>query len=249
MKRLDIVYILKEDTDPAELIYSLRSVEANFPHRKVWFVCGQPEGLTPDGRILHVQRGDSKWERVKSSLYAILKAPGITEDFYLFNDDFFVMQPVRGEFINFSNGTMEKRIRDIEKKNLRVSKYSRELLKAKITLSKRGCDTISFAVHMPILLNKHLIRKTLDEFKGEVMFRSIYGNFNHIPYIFHEDVKIYENHIIPDEDCDFLSSTEFSFRDGEVGKFIRERFPNPSRFEKQKTVDVHEHFTEEGDMI
>lgn len=35
----DAVYILKNDIDPSELRYSLRSLE-NFPHGKVWFFKG-----------------------------------------------------------------------------------------------------------------------------------------------------------------------------------------------------------------
>ena len=52
-----------------------------------------------------------------------------------------------------------------------------------------------------------------------------------IPYVFHEDVKIYENFVEPDKEADYLSTTEGSFRDGLVGRFIRERFTEPSRFE------------------
>ena len=90
-KNIDVVYILKKNTDPQELIYSLRSLK-NFPHRKVWFVGGQPDGLYPDGRIKHEQTGVTKWERVRSSLIKITECDEITDDFYLFNDDFFVMK-------------------------------------------------------------------------------------------------------------------------------------------------------------
>ena len=41
----DIVYIIKDDLPTTELKYSLRSVEANFPHRLVWFVGGKPDKL------------------------------------------------------------------------------------------------------------------------------------------------------------------------------------------------------------
>ena len=63
------------------------------------------------------------------------------------------------------------------------------------------------------------------------MFRSQYGNRARVPYVYHEDVKIYENNERPREDTDYLSTTEKSFRDGLVGQFIRERFDKPSRFE------------------
>ena len=94
----DIVYILKEDVDPYELTYSLRSVEKNFPHRKVWFVCGQPEGLIPDGRIIHRQHSTIRGERTRESMWKIIRNPDITEEFFLFNDDFFIMKPVNKYF-------------------------------------------------------------------------------------------------------------------------------------------------------
>ena len=109
-QKIDVVYILKADIDPYELRYSLRSVEKNFPFRKVWFVCGQPKGFEPDGRIVHKQTGDTKWEKARSSLLKVCASEEITEDFYLFNDDFFVMKPFKGEFINYTAGTLDRRL-------------------------------------------------------------------------------------------------------------------------------------------
>lgn len=248
MRKLDIVYILKEDIDPSELIYSLRSVDQFFPHRKVWFVCGQPEGLVPDGRIVHHQEGATKWLRARQSFEMVAKCEDITEDFYLFNDDFFVLKPIRGEFINWSNGTLEKRIRDIEMKYGRQTKYSREMMRMRVELVTRRFDTISFSVHVPMLMNRKKLAEVLEKFDTP-MLRSIYGNVCEVPYIYHEDVKIYDMTTLPDPEWTFVSTQENTFSDGKVGEFIRTKFREPSRFEKQKTVDVHEHYTEEGDMI
>ena len=89
---MDIVYVLKPDFQNEELRYSLRSLE-NFPHDKVWFVGGQPNELTPDGRLNIRQWGDTKWERVKNMLARVCVADDISEDFWLFNDDFFILKP------------------------------------------------------------------------------------------------------------------------------------------------------------
>lgn len=229
MKRIDIVYILKEGLDPSELIYSLRSIDENFPHRKVWFVGGQPDGLVPDGRIRHKQTGTSKWERVRSSWNEIIKNKDITDDFFLFNDDFFVMKPFEGEFVNYSSGTMEKRIRDL-RTTVGHSTYTRELEQARFLLMDRGHDTMSFALHLPFLVNKQKAEQTFLSFKSP-MFRSLYGNHHAVPFVYHEDVKIFDAGVIPSDDMDFISTTEASFANGEVGRYIRERFTHPSRFE------------------
>ena len=98
----DLIYILKADIDTEELKYSLRSVEKNFPINRVWFVGGQPEGLEPDIRLKHEQVGNSKWEMIRSSMWKAVSDERLSEDFFLFNDDFFVMEPVDTDsFRNF----------------------------------------------------------------------------------------------------------------------------------------------------
>lgn len=247
MKR-DVVYILKEGIESEELKYSLRSVDENFPHRKVWFVGGQPTSLMPDGRIRHKQTGMTKWERVRSSLLEIVKNKDISDEFFLFNDDFFVLSEQSENFINFSNGTIEKRCLDIRKRTGKISNYVQRLDRLRIRLMKQGYDSVSFAVHMPMLLDKQKVKETLDRF-SEPMFRSAYGNFHKIPYIYHEDVKIYDNESVPVFD-DYCSTTEDSFKDGKVGVFIRERFKEPSRFETEELTSYpRELYTEEGDEV
>lgn len=244
--RNDIVYILKEGLDPDELIYSLRSVEKNFPHRKVWFVGAQPSGLFPDGRIIHQQEGLSKWLKVRSSLEIVCATPEISDDFFLFNDDFFILNRQRGQFVNFSNGTLEKRINDLERKYGRPTRYSRQMLELRLELIIKKCDTVSFALHLPMLMNKKMLENTLDNFNTP-MFRSAYGNFNNIPYRSHFDVKIYDDTSLPDGEWEYLSTTEDSFHHGKVGEFIKAMFPEPSRFEGGHKAEIRELYSEEGE--
>lgn len=248
-KECDIVYILREDIGraPDELIYSLRSVEQFFPHRKMWFVGGQPAGLTPDARLEHKQIGGTKWAKVRSSLEKIIECNDISENFFLFNDDFFVLQRPTIPFVNYTNGTLEKRIKDIERKNGHRSGYTRGLLHLYKQLLIKHCDTMSFAVHLPILINKTLLAKTLKEFPNTPMYRSAYGNLNEIPYVYHKDIKIYDMNSIPEEDWDYVSTTEDTFAKGQVGKWIRDKFPEPSRYEGPYTRNVKELYTEEGE--
>ena len=229
-QKRDVVYILKADIDPYELRYSLRSVEKNFPFRKVWFVCGQPKGFEPDGRIVHKQTGDTKWEKARSSLLKVCASKEITEDFYLFNDDFFVMKPFKGEFINYTAGTLDRRLAELAENRSAASPYMRQLERTRNELKIEGFDTISFCVHLPMLINKKKCIEVLKTLESP-MFRSQYGNRARIPYIYHADVKIYDVNTVPDEDCDYLSTIENIFREGKAGEFIRNRFPEPSRFE------------------
>lgn len=227
-KKLDIVYILKENLDTDELRYSLRSVEQNFPHRKVWFVSGQPEGFKPDGRIEHKQTGYNKWEQIKSSMWRVLECDEITEDFYLFNDDFFIMKPVK-KFVNMCDGTLIRRIEELVTDCKGYNSYAKTLLKANEELKTLGCPTMNYDLHIPMLINKQMARTSIGQCASPQM-RSIYGNMNRIPYVIHPDVKVYGLDVVP-EDPDFLSTNDDTFEKGKIGQFIRETFDKPSRFE------------------
>ena len=229
-KKLDIVYILKEDMDTAELRYSLRSVEKNFPHRFVWFVGGQPKGFSPDRAIRHKQTGATKWDMIKSSMWKAVENEEVSDDFFLFNDDFFVMKPVKGQFKNFVDMPLAERIDEL-RRNVHpwLNPYGRTLYKAEQELMSLGCPTMNYDVHMPMLFNKELFKTSVNKCSSPQM-RSVYGNLNSIPYVIHPDVKVYDLETVP-EGADYISTSEDIFQTGRVGAYIRDQFPQPSKYE------------------
>ena len=228
-KLLDIVYVLKPSVGHDELRYSLRSVDKNFPHRKVWFVCGQPDGFVPDGRIIHTQSGVNKWDRIRSSVWEVVNHPEITDDFYLFNDDFFIMKKPTGKFVNFVDGSLDDRIKELRLENPWLNAYGRSVNKENEELKSLGISRHNFEVHMPMLINKELAKTSIYAISAPQV-RSAYGNINKIPFIQHRDVKVYDMETVP-EDPDYLSTNDNVFADGAVGKYIRGVFSEPSRFE------------------
>lgn len=229
MQKLDVVYILKEQLDTDELRYSLRSVEKNFPHRKVWFISGQPEGFKPDEKIEHKQAGANKWDQIKSSMWKVLENEDITEDFYLFNDDFFIMKPVKGKFVNMVDGTLERRIIELVTDCKGYNSYAKTLLKANEELKTLGCPQMNYDLHTPMLINKEKARNSIGKCSSPQL-RSIYGNINRSPYVIHPDVKVYDMESVP-EDPDYLSTNDTTFEKGKIGQYIRDTFSKPSRFE------------------
>ena len=224
----DVIYILKPEMDTEELKYSLRSLEANFPHKRVWFVGGQPKGFKPDKALPHKQSGANKWEMIRSSMLKAAADPELTEEFFLFNDDFFIMKPVKGKFVNYADRTLTWRIEDLRKEFPWLNNYGRTLVKAREELKCQGKPEVNFEVHVPMLFNKALVPTILK--CSSPQMRSIYGNVNQVPYIQHDDVKIYDMETVPTE-ATFISTNDNVFQNGAVGKYIRECFPNPSRFE------------------
>lgn len=225
----DLIYILKADIDTEELKYSLRSVEKNFPINRVWFVGGQPEGLEPDIRIPHVQIGNSKWEMIRSSMWKAVNDERLSEDFFLFNDDFFVMKPVDTDsFRNFVDGTLERRIDELHSES-GMNAYTRTLFKLEQELKTMHEPTMNYDVHLPMLLNKEQVRSTLYKCSSPQM-RSAIGNINRLPFVIHPDVKVYDLESVPVKET-YLSTNDDTFRKGNVGKYIRETFTKKSRFE------------------
>ncbi len=249
MIKHDIVYLLKNDYDSEELRYSLRSVVQNLPYRKIVFVGGCPKDIKPDIYIPDVQIGVNKWERTMHSLKLALNSEEITEEFYLFNDDFFIMDRVKEDFCYF-NGSLERRVIELKIKNPRNSSYIRSLEILKNTLTGKGKDSLSFALHVPMLINRAKGQELFRKFPRLQMFRSLYGNYFEIPCSYMKDVKVYDLESIPD--TPFISTTDETFKNGKVGEFLRKYFDTPSKYEKNKEKELREEikelYTEEGEV-
>ena len=243
----DVVFILRNDYDGEELKYALRSVVLNFPYRKIVFVGGCPKDIKPDIYIPDIQKGTTKWARANHSLKLALDRDDLTEDIWLFNDDFFIMDRVT-EDVNFFNGTLEKRIIDLKRRNPSGSNYIRYMDVMRNQLVSLSKDTLSFALHVPFLINRIKAQELFEKFPNLKMFRSFYGNYYKIDCQFMEDVKVYDLQTIPD--TPYISTTDAAFKEGKVGKFLRKYFANPSRYEinNQIRIDTRERYDEEGEI-
>ena len=230
MEMLDVVYILRNGVKPDEIRYSLRSVEENFPHRAVWFYGGIPRGIEPDRMVGFQQQGYNKWRKVRDSLIRVCGNDDITEDFYLFNDDFYVMRPFEG-YEPLIKGSLMHHVEVLERSIGCSSSYSEQLRSTAVELTRRGMDTLDYTMHTPFLVNRKKALETVCAFPECPMFRTLYGNMHRIGGRVAHDHKIQRIDTLPPEDAMFISTNDKSFRDGKVGEYIRETFTEPSRFE------------------
>lgn len=235
MRKYDVVYILKENVGPDELRYSLRSIEANMTHGKVWFYCGCPRGFIPDEHVPGPQVGAKKWDRVRNSLVEVCKNDEITEKFWLFNDDFFVMKRMT-RTVPLHRGELASHINSVEARHGGMpSGYTRRLRACRDQLKQAGLTTIDYALHVPMLIDRKLGLETLETFPNNPMFRSLYGNYAKIGGELFQDVKTTdENKQIPD-DALFFSTSNRAFA-GKVRKQMEQRFPDPCRYEAELNV-------------
>lgn len=237
LKQLDVVYFCRGGENE-ELRYSLRSVEQNLPHRKVWVYGEKPEWCHPDEYVQTEQVGESKWERVRGMLREACRNPKISENFVLMNDDFYVMKPIK-ELPPYYDSLVCRKIVLMElKNNNMVDKYTLMLRHTVSALTGLSGCLKNYAVHMPMIINRQKMLEAMGAYPSVLSFRVLYGNYARIGGESHPDVKVYAadggNF---DRDADFLSSEDKAFvEDAEFGGFIRQRFPEPSEFERRKGV-------------
>ena len=225
----DIVYILKNDVNSEELRYSLRSICKNFRFNNVWFFGGKPEGIEPDHYVFFSQSGKNKWEKATSVYECIFTTKEITNEFYLFNDDFFVLNSYK-QNNHYVIGTLKNRIDRILAR--KKSAYANMLIETKEMLEAYGYDTLDYGSHTPFLINKQKGFDTIKTFGIGKSFRSLYGNYNRIGGIIKPDVKIANLYDIPSNTQTLVSTNDKSFYHGRVGDFIRNYFPNPCKYEQ-----------------
>lgn len=227
----DIVYILKNNISSDEIRYSLRSVEKNFPYHKIWFYGGCPDGIKPDEYVEVIQSESTKWARATSTIKAACQNDEITEDFWLFNDDFFIMKRIRVVKPMY-RGTLQQRVKSIAEKHGGLStRYSRQLSAAAHLLKLKDLDQLNYALHVPMLINRKKALEVFEAFPDNMMFRSLYGNYWNIGGKNVPDVKVLVDKDYSTETA-FLSTSDKSFEKGLVGEYIRNKFNEPSKYEE-----------------
>lgn len=225
---MDIVYFVKDTDTDEELRYSLRSLK-NFPHGKVWFYGGCPKGLKPDHHVYVKQDQPTKWANIFKSFKLACHNNDITKDFWLFNDDFFVMKPVK-DGPNYYNGSLYKRVVTLEDTHHGMTPYSQQLRYTLQELECMGCDTVNYALHVPMKINRKKAQELINIMDGP-MIRCLYGNYFKIGGEEHSDFKIDSLDKVY-KDGDYLSTNDKSFNHGAVGKQIREYFKDKCKYEE-----------------
>lgn len=234
-KDLDIVYFVKSAGKNEELVYSLRSICENMEFRNVWFFGGCPAHLQPDKYVWRDQlNGKAKWDNTATLMKLACESPGLSENFILFNDDFFVMKKIK-RLRPIYWGTLEELADTIEKKRNHgyATRYTMLLRNAASFLELNDNTSYNYELHVPMIINKKKMLEVIQLFPTVHCKRSLYGNLNslHSKAIEMEDVKIHSLEEYRDTGK-FLSTDDTSFISGEPGKIIREKFKKPSRFER-----------------
>ena len=199
----DIVIPYKRNTS-GELRSSLSLIDKNVPHRRVYVV--EDFDKKKNSNVTHInQILKIKWA---------IENLELTEDFYLYNDDFFVLEPVK-DTPYYHKGTIQDHI-DSRKY---YDYYTRSL---RSTLSCLDDGALSYEMHVPFLFNRDKLYELIISLEDKIesgecpLIRSYYGNAYNVGGEYMEDVKNVKDFV----GKTYLSTTESTFR-GKVGDYVR----------------------------
>jgi hypothetical protein len=232
---MDIVVVVKPSDQNEELRYAIRSWEKHVSYRNIVIAGYKPSWLTNVKHVQTKQRG-TKWQNSTNNLIQACHQGWISEDFILMNDDFFIMQPMP-TIPTYHRGSIEEYAR----KCAAIAPRGRYLIgmrQTKQLLMQWGfSNPVSYELHAPMLINRSKFLEVIRKQRRvathiEVIHkRTLYGNYYRIGGTLRQDVKISDVDKHDFDRYDILSTLDSSFYRGEIGKYLRQRFPEKSQYE------------------
>lgn len=232
------VYIVKHSLVNEELRYSLRSLAQHWPDTEVTIVGFKPPWIVDVNYIPVPQVPGEKHLNSLRNQAAALSSNDLPSEYWSMNDDFFILKPGATEY---HWGFVEDVIQDYGRKELGNSYYRSMIATWEICRDIGFEKPLSYAAHVPGRIHKDIMRDTVRDCNREGVWVQHLTIANNIAksgglQLPHGDVKIYDRHRLvklPDwlPDSEYVSTYDVSFGRGSIGKWIRERFPEPCKFE------------------
>ena len=228
--KMDLVYVCRPG-DNEELRYSIRSVEANLKHGKIWVVGYRPDWYS--GNFISVEDTSSKFNNIINCLKVVVDTEDVAEDFIFMNDDFFLLKQLDSIPIYHGGPLLDK----VEKYMSIISNsYARLLQRTYLELIASGIpDPLDYDIHVPMSMTKSGLKKALTK---AYFPRSAYGNIMNVGGELTRDVKSYQkgsylssnSYDFENGSLPFVSTEDGSFRDV-YNALLKDMFPNPSKYE------------------
>jgi hypothetical protein len=228
---LDLVVPVREAATNAQLRWALRSWSANLPHRHVWTVGHRLHWLTEEARHIPTRQQGFSYANTTVAMRAACDEPEVSDPFIWVDDDVFVMRPMPDGAPVVHRGPMRELI---AARAGQAGPYVEELRATYGWLTGRGySDPLSYDVHAPMPVSKAGMTAALDAAPGhDAHKRTVYGVLAELGGERVDDVKItYRAPRGFGPDTPVLSTLPDAFTNGHVGRFIRDAFPRPCRYE------------------
>lgn len=231
---MDVVYICKPGETNEELRHSLRSL-SNLPHNRVWLVGYKPRWATNVEYLPTVQRA-SKNINTWRNWQAVAGHDGISEQFVLFNDDFYVTRPIE-QVPALHRGPLDEMIAKYARHRI-IGCRERAAHTRRLLLQLGRTPLFSYELHTPMVMNRQLLARGLDWLEQnrrapleQVSKRTFYGNYAQAGGEQASDIKVQRaNAGLPETELPFLSTSPISWP-GLAGGWVRRVFSQPSPHE------------------
>ena len=232
---MDILYILGRGSkhDNLELRLSLRTLETNGKHIDRLFIVGNKPDWVKNA--IHIPAEDT-YQPMNNHCHKVLKAIswGISDNFLLMNDDFFMLKPFDAEkYPYYYRGEMT--LFEKELNGGKLSQYHNGLNRTYEMLKSMGIEKpLLYNVHCPIIYNSEKFSGFSNLFQetkfDDVCFswRCLYGNMHATNPILVEDCKDFNDEWkIPETGC--LSTSDNCDK---ILEELEKQFNKKSRWEK-----------------
>ena len=234
----DVVYIVKASENNPELLHSLRSVAKNLPHRRVWIVGYRPRWVAADvGYVQTIQRGP-KHSNTWQNWVSATRCPDISDEFVLFNDDFFVTKPT-DDLPTVHRGPLGEMIDWYARHRLTSHRQRAAVTRRALQRAGRAEPLYSYELHTPMVINRHILAEGVALLNSgrstagvNIAKRTFYGNLAGVGGERSPDVKVMKGaEGLPEVSLPFLSTSPHSWT-GLAGGWIRQLFAEPGRYER-----------------
>lgn len=235
-KLLDVVYPIRRGDNNPELRWSLRCLEANYPHAQVWIVGHKPAWLTG---INHIRGGNKQPSSAANVYHNILIActhPDTPDQLVVMNDDFFITQPLTDIPITY-RGPLKEHLQLPRVTQAPNSWWSKSLRTTLIVLQALGHrDPLSYELHNPLPVDKAAMAETLQwAVRQDItpdnppQWRTLYGVLNNIGGRQSKDCKAIRGTGVgkPFHSTDDKGWTRFH-------SYFGHTYPTPCKYEQQR---------------
>lgn len=220
---MDVLYYIGRGShhQNRELRYSLRALEKHCKDvDNVWVVGNKPPFLADTVKYLWVEDGGAWWQNAFKKTMAAIEA-GISEDFLLMNDDFYMLKDfTAARYPHYHKGDIGEAAKN---------KYQEVIINTRRILEKLGKPFKHYGVHCPIRINgkkyKELARFYTDD-NNPVSARCLYGNL----FCKGKQAKDNKGAALKASATGCFSSQDWA---GNVLQQLHELYPTSSKWEKE----------------
>ena len=228
----DVLYVVRPGDDNDELRHSLRSVEANVPHRKVW-VAGHCPWWVKNVEAIELPPLEDRFDNQHQSLTAAVNHPDLADEFYYFNDDIYAVERFDGLLPALHLGPLADYIdwlRAIGKRH--TSEWLAGMVEMLDLLRAQGVnDPLCYENHAPHRFRKADMQRFVQMRTRHFLPAQFYPLSGLPDGTRAVDAKSGKLGDPLAAQMPFLSSDDSDWEHSRIGEFVREMFPTPCFYE------------------